>query len=120
MWIEDGTADRTVERKRLEASVRQEIAREILHGCTYRSHPAAYNVWLELPEGWTSAEFALELRRRGVAVTQAGAFAVDKLNAPAAIRICLGAAEDRDQLRTALDIVVGMLRDGEHRTSGLV
>ena len=120
MWIEDGTANRTAQRKRLEANARQEIAQEILRGQTYRSHAAAYNIWLDLPEGWTSAEFALELRRRGVAVTPASAFTVDKRSTPAAVRICLGAAESRDQLRTGLGVIAGMLRDGEHRSSGLV
>jgi DNA-binding transcriptional MocR family regulator len=120
LWIEDGTADRIAERKRLEAAARQELAREILHGCSYRSHPAAYNIWLELPPRWTSAEFAVESRRRGVAVTPASAFTPPDRQPPDAVRICLGAAESRNQLEAGLQVLARMVRCCEQCGPGIV
>ena len=49
MWIEDGTADETLERKRTEAAARQEFAREVLGECAFRAHPNGFHIWLELP-----------------------------------------------------------------------
>ena len=120
MWIEDGTAEKTVVRKRLEAEARQNLARELLQGYSYRSHPNGYNIWLELPDGWTSAEFAIELRQRGVAVTPASAFTVDKRGVPAAARICLGAAESRTQLHAGLARIVELLQSGKRSTPTIV
>ncbi len=108
MWIEDGTADETLERKRTEAAARQEFAREVLGECTFRAHPNGFHIWLELPPTWTSAEFAMEARRRGVAVTPAEAFAVGG-EVPRAVRVCLGGTDDRERLRTGLEKVVSTL-----------
>lgn len=120
IWIEDGTADRITEKKRTESVARQGMAREILSGCSYCSHPTAYNVWLELPDGWESSDFAVEARRRGVGVTPSSAFAVTDGESPRAVRICLGAAENRDQLRTGLNVIAELLRCGPRRPSAIV
>ncbi|UCE61907.1 MAG: hypothetical protein JSU63_09255, partial [Phycisphaerales bacterium] len=52
MWVEDGSARRTAQRKRAEAEARQIIAREVLGDYSYRSYKTAYNILLDLPEEW--------------------------------------------------------------------
>lgn len=120
LWIEDGTARRTVERKRQEAEVRQSMAGEILKNHRYSAHPQSYYVWLELPEAWNSAEFAVEARRKGVGVTPSGPFTVASSQQRHAARLCLSAAEDRSRLDTALRTLSCMLSEPGIGTSGIV
>ena len=98
-----------LQRKRNEAAARQEIARELLGHVPYRSQPYSYHIWLELPADCRSAEFAIEARRKGVAVTPADSFMVGSGAPPNAIRVCLGAAETRKRLRRGLEILARCL-----------
>ena len=120
MWIEGETAWQTSERKQQETEARQRIARDILGEYPYQAHPAAYSLWMQLPPEWTSAEFAVEATRRGVSISPSGAFVVSPLEPPNAVRISLGAAEDRGQLRAGLEVVAQMLRDGKKCPSACV
>jgi len=112
MWVEDGSARQTADRKRVEARARQDIAREVLGGYSYRSYPTAYNILLDLPSEWKAGEFANESRRRGVAIAPASSFAVPGCRPPEAVRISLGGAESRHQLRKALEVIARLLADG--------
>lgn len=107
MWIEDGTADRAAERKRVEIVERQGVVSKLLDAATYKTAPHAFHIWLQLPLAWRSAAFANEARRRGVAVTPAEVFAVGP--APNAVRACIGAAEDRDQLEAGLKLLTATM-----------
>ncbi|HEX2189328.1 MAG TPA: PLP-dependent aminotransferase family protein, partial [Longimicrobiaceae bacterium] len=98
-WIEDGTAAATMRRKRREAAARQEIARSLLAGCTFRTAPHAYHLWLELPEGWGGSDFALAAARRGVLVTPGEAFATDRGTGAGAVRVSLTGTDTREELR---------------------
>lgn len=120
LWIDDGTADLVVERKRTESAARQRMAREILSGIAYRAHPNGYHLWIELPNGWKSAELVAEAHRRGVAVTPAESFAVGEAEVPPAVRACLGAARDRRDVRTALTVLAGILRSDSGLGSAIV
>ncbi len=120
LWIDDGTADRVVERKRAESAARQRLAREILAGIPYRAHPHGYHLWIELPGGWKSAELVAEAHRRGVAVTPAETFAVGDEPVAPAVRACLGAAPDRQDVRTALTVLAGILRGAPGLGSAIV
>jgi DNA-binding transcriptional MocR family regulator len=108
-WIADGTGERLGLQYRNEAIARQAIAREMLQGLSYAAYPAGFHGWLTLPEYWPAAHFAAEVRQRGVVITPAEAFAVGK-PVPRAVRICLCAARDRDELRRALGIIAGLAR----------
>jgi DNA-binding transcriptional MocR family regulator len=109
-WIENGTAARVTERKRAEAGARQTLARETLPDLRWQSHPSSYFLWLHLPAPWNAAEFAVQVRRRGVAVTPASAFATPGAAAPNAVRVCLGAAESRELLRKGLEVIGDLVR----------
>jgi DNA-binding transcriptional MocR family regulator len=107
-WIEDGTAERTIRSKRDAIRRRCGIAQEILVGLRMRSDPSSYHLWLELPEGWSSAQLTAEARRRGVIVTPAEAFQTGGTEVPRAVRVCLGAVDDEQTLRTGLGILADL------------
>ncbi len=108
-WIKDGTAERLVEQKRIEAEARQDIAARVLHGWQFATHPLSFHIWLELPEQWRSDEFLAQARRRGVLVTPPEAFIPGREEAPHAVRVCLGAARSRAQLEEGLKIIRDLL-----------
>ena len=112
LWIEDGTADATVARKRREAIARQRIAAQLLAGLSFETQPAAFNVWIDpLPRG-TAADLVSAARHCGVAVTSGSAFAAGSAGGRAAVRVSLTAAETRSELRRGLTILSEVLRDG--------
>jgi DNA-binding transcriptional MocR family regulator len=120
MWIEDGTADKVLSRKRAEAQRRQQLASRILDSASYSAGPQSFHLWLTLPRQWQSAAFTVEVRRRGVAVTSAEAFVVGGGRIPQAVRVCLGAAENRQQLEAGLKIVAATLASEHAECSAVV
>jgi DNA-binding transcriptional MocR family regulator len=119
-WIDDGTAESVLARRRKEAAARQELAARVLAGARMQGHPAAYHVWLELDEPWRADTFAAEARRRGVLVTPAAAFVASSMDPrprtrrseapPQALRVCLGAGRHRQELERGLAVLRDLLR----------
>ena len=109
-WMEDGTAARVMAWKRDEVRARQQIARQIL-GATVTGSPESQHAWLELPAGWPSDDFARDARQRGVIVTPARDFAVERHNVPHAVRVALGAPPDRETLKRGLTTLAEILKD---------
>lgn len=111
-WIEDGTADTVRNAKATEAAERQRMAAEILANLGgLRSQAQSFYLWLDLPDAWTGDGFALALARRGVGVLSDSSFRIESGAADRrGIRICLGAANSQEELRTALDTVAAVLR----------
>ena len=107
-------------RKRAEAAARQELARDILSGLTVRAHPNGYHLWIELPEGWKSKELVDEALRRGVSVTPSETFLVGDGEAPAAVRVSLGAAMDREILAGGLRVLAELLAAGPGMGAAIV
>jgi DNA-binding transcriptional MocR family regulator len=119
-WIEDGTAEALLLKRRRAAASRQARARERLVGVRYDAHPASYFGWVHLPEPWRSDTFAAEVRSRGLAVTQAEAFLVGRGAVPHAVRVCLGAARSEAELERGLDALVGALTGGREGAGAVV
>lgn len=107
-WIGDGTAEAILAAVRREAVARQRLAADILGAERGAAWPEAFHIWLRLPEVWTRAEFATHLRTQGLAVVTSDAFAVTR-SPPEAVRIGLGAAAGRDDLRWVLETVADAL-----------
>jgi len=109
-WIEDGTGARIVEWKRHEVTARQAIARRLLAGYRYQTHPASPHIWLALPARWSSEGFVAQARTRGVVVNASSEFAVGP-EQPKAVRLCLGTPRTRASLEQALTRVAECLMD---------
>lgn len=108
-WIREGLADEILKRRRQEAAARQKLAAGILGRFRPQSHPAAFHLWLRLPEPWRSESFADQARRRGVAVNPAQTFLVGRSATPHAVRVCLGAPRERERLEKGLRILAEIL-----------
>jgi DNA-binding transcriptional MocR family regulator len=108
-WIRDGTAETVLARKRKEAAARFRVARRALDRFAIQAHPEAYHLWLPLPKPWRAESYVEMARRAGVAVTAASAFAVGRAAAPEAVRLCLGAARDLDELGRAVTRLAALL-----------
>jgi DNA-binding transcriptional MocR family regulator len=91
-WIADGTADELAAWQRNQLALRHRTAERLLAGLSYRHHPNSLHLWLTLPEGWRAEELVSEARVRGVAITPAAPFTVNREAAENAVRISLGGA----------------------------
>lgn len=110
-WIQDGSAKAILHDIRSECVARQAIAREVLEGERIAARPEAPHLWLSLPgNDRPIPELGERLRGRGVAAKGDG-FAVDGGH-PQALRIGLGAAHSRDDLRARLQTLRSMVHDG--------
>jgi DNA-binding transcriptional MocR family regulator len=118
-WIADGTAERLVAHHRREAIARQRLAREVLGELHYDGHPEGYHLWLYLPREWRFEEFVPAARRRGVGVTPPTAFRAGSGAVPRAVRVCLGAAPDRESLRRGLVTLARLAEEGPQATTGI-
>ena len=110
MWINDGTAERSIAEKARELKVRNQTANSILEGFRFRSQPTSYFIWLSLPESLRSAVFETEAERARIVVAPACCFAVEKDRMANAVRIGLGGVIDRDTLTSALETVANILK----------
>lgn len=119
-WIEDGTADAVVAAKRTEAGRRQQVCAELLSGARYDAQQNGSYIWLHLPPRWSGTEFARAARDRGVAVAPATAFLIGQARPPAAVRICLAAPEQRDEMRRGLEVVRQLLEESPTRGSARI
>jgi len=109
-WLDDGTIDSIVARRRSDTAARQKLAAELLAGFKHRGHPVSYHVWLELPEGWTGMKLAQAAQTRGAVVTPAEVFAIDTRSTINAVRLSLVVPSTLEVLRNGLRTVVGLLR----------
>jgi DNA-binding transcriptional MocR family regulator len=118
-WIEDGTAARIAAWKRSEGAARQMMARRLLAGERYQTHPTSHHLWLSLPQRWTSDAFVAQARSRGVVLNASSEFAVGD-QAPRAVRLCLGTPRTRAGLEQALTRVAECLQDRAPATRAVV
>jgi DNA-binding transcriptional MocR family regulator len=108
-WIETGLAAEVLSAIRREAEARQSIAAAILPPGIVAGRSPAFHLWLPLPAPWTRAEFAFRLRTVGIGVVPSDAFALGP--PPEALRLALGAAPSREDLRRGLTIVANLLEE---------
>ncbi|MGE8150437.1 PLP-dependent aminotransferase family protein [Pseudomonas vancouverensis] len=99
-WLDDGTVIELEGQKRADAQARQAMARQMLAGLDYISHPNSYFIWLPLAEDARADQVAMALMRDQVSVSVAEPFSVSA-HVPHAIRLALGSV-DMAALRQAL------------------
>lgn len=109
-WITQPAANILIEWQTKELQARQQLAAESLQGYSVSGRSQSSNVWLTLPEGRRAAELCDRLLQLGVKVTSAEPFCVGSMPAPQAIRLCIGAAKDRQTLSKALAIISDCLK----------
>ena len=109
-WIEDGTAASNAEWNRHEGAARQIMAKRLLAGERYQTHPLSHHIWLSLPPRWSSDGFVAQARSRGVVLNASSEFAVGDQH-PKAVRLCLGTPRTRAGLEQALARVAECLSD---------
>ncbi len=119
-WVRSRTAREILKANRTEAARRQAIASRILSSYSWKAHRFSYHGWLELPTGWTTAEFVGQARRAGVAVTPGDTFAVSGRCEPAAVRLSLTAVPDRETLDVALRRIAGLLELGPRASTSVL
>ncbi len=109
-WIDDGTADEIADRRRLASHRLHELARGQLGGLRLEQDADNPHLWLSLAAPWTGQDFAATAAVHGVVVTPAEEFAVRSGTSPAAVRLCLGAAEGDEALARGLAVVAELAR----------
>jgi DNA-binding transcriptional MocR family regulator len=107
-WLRSGEAARIITAISEEAIGRQQLAARLLRGHPFAAHAKGHHLWLPLPDRWNRSGFVTELFRRGLAVVGSEAFAVGE-PVPHAVRLCLGAARNRAELGTALQLLARTL-----------
>ncbi|CAH6816813.1 GntR family transcriptional regulator [Vibrio chagasii] len=108
-WVEEGVVKQLEEKKRVDARMRQRLAKEILSPLKYISHPSSYFIWLPLNKGVRSDHVTTSLIKHNISVSTADPFCVVKV-VPHALRIALGSVSPA-ALRTALQTVKNCIID---------
>jgi DNA-binding transcriptional MocR family regulator len=110
-WIQDGTAARIMAGKQAEVRARHQIASSILTGLQPPS-VATPHWWVRLPAPWHADDLTNECRQRGLIITPASTFAIERENVPPAVRICLAAEPTRQRLQQGLELFRDILDPG--------
>lgn len=110
--LEEGLIEELVSLQRQELNARCGLLRSVLARFDVQHHRTSTHAWLHLPEPWHDHAFTRIALRAGVRVLGGDAFVVGRGGAPDAVRINLGAARSREDLRRGLEILAGLLDDG--------
>ncbi|MBP2231868.1 DNA-binding transcriptional MocR family regulator [Azospirillum agricola] len=102
VMVEDGTADRVVAAYRAVMGERYAIAEAALRGQSHSGHPAAFHLWLHLPESWSARDFAAAAREEGILVVPADNFTVGDAT-PRAVRVSVNGNATADELRRSME-----------------
>lgn len=110
--LEENLIGELVRQQREELRVRQRLVAEVLGRFDVQTHETSTHAWLHLPEPWRGNAFARISLRNGVRVLAGEAFTVGRHAAPDAVRINVGAARSREDLRRALEVLAGLMSSG--------
>jgi DNA-binding transcriptional MocR family regulator len=109
MLLEAGAVETIIESQKQELFERQALTAAMLAGYDLRNQAHAPHAWLSLPDAWHGRDFAQASSERGVMVMRADPFSIGREAPPDAVRINIAAARTRDDLRTALGILLELL-----------
>jgi DNA-binding transcriptional MocR family regulator len=120
-WVRSGVFDRLVGEVRAEARRRGAVAREILAGLSFASHPDGYHLWVPLREHAAPAAIADALKQHGISAIPSEAFAVDRSAPhPPALRVSIGGTLTLERLRRGLSLLPALAGPGSTRRVSLV
>lgn len=109
-WLDDGTLDLWITRKRALARQRQAIAQACFAALGATGYAGAFHLLLPVPAPMRCDDVVANLQTQGIAVTPVDAFAAPGQVAPAAIRVALGSPTSDIALEGALARVADVLR----------
>ena len=107
IWINDGTADKTLKRKRAEARNRNLMAAELLKDFDFRAKETGFYIWLYLSEGANG--FEKRAREAGVNLFGTEKFLVGDLTTRPGARISLSRLKSDQDMEKGLKIIAGLL-----------
>lgn len=110
--IEDGLVTRIIAGQRSEFGERQAIVREILSGFDVMTDDVSTHFWLQLPDPWHGNAFARAASQVGVGVLSGEVFTIGRDSVAHAVRVNVGAARSRGDLRRALEALRDILTSG--------
>jgi DNA-binding transcriptional MocR family regulator len=118
-WIEDGTADQIAAEVRDEVTARMGLARRILGPALETpASLSAPHLWLPMAE-LDAERLAGRALRAGAELTPPGAPVVEA-GLETGVRLCLGAARDREDLERGLHIVAAALAGTDERSRAVI
>ncbi len=115
--IESGAAAEIINKKRQVLAHRLRLAEDILKGFSFHANESSMFLWLNLPEGWSSADLENIALLNKVRVIPAYEFYVGNQQPPNAVRISLGAVKNDEQLIKGLNILARILKQNPLLTS---
>ncbi len=118
--IESGTAEEMVRKKRQIIARRLQLAKEVLDGFSFQASESSAFLWLNLPDGWSCADFENTALMNRVRVISAYKFHVGSQLPPNAVRVSLGSVKDDEQLIKGLNILVRILNQNPLITSPIM
>jgi DNA-binding transcriptional MocR family regulator len=110
-WMETDIAGNLMRRIITELAIRRAIFQDVFKDVSCRCEPGAPYAWLPLPEQWSGARFANELRANDVKVTPGSAFSLGGRAQDRAVRVCFGHVHSRDDLRRAFSQIRQLLEE---------
>jgi DNA-binding transcriptional MocR family regulator len=113
-WINDGSAQKAVADIRREATTRTQLARHLLGEDRLVAPAGSLHGWLRLPETLTVAGFVAQAQQHGIRVAPADWYvtrgdAESSMGVPNAVRLTLGAEQDRARLERALRTIASII-----------
>ena len=111
--LADGLGEAVIADYRAAMAERYAVAQTVLAGRRFAGHPAAFYLWLDLPDSWSARDFAAAARDEGIWVAPADIFTVGPV-APRAVRVSLNGNATVDQLRDGL-ATLARLSDARRR-----
>ncbi|MVA97796.1 aminotransferase class I/II-fold pyridoxal phosphate-dependent enzyme [Nitratireductor sp. CAU 1489] len=108
-----GEADAIRARVRAEIEAREKLARTILSGFDFTSHPRAPFLWLKLPEPWHSGTFKKAAANEGVLIDDEDEYKparTDKVHHR--VRVGFSVPPTRDAVRSGFQILRQLLEGG--------
>ncbi|MGM8851211.1 PLP-dependent aminotransferase family protein [Salinicola halophyticus] len=110
-WIESGDAATLLHWQREELDWRFDRAMQILGEFSPRGRRGGFYLWLALPGELRTSHVVAQLQAQQVNVSTAESFCLGSVSAPQAIRVCISAADSREALERALQVIATTLGD---------
>ncbi|RDD62342.1 PLP-dependent aminotransferase family protein [Ferruginivarius sediminum] len=111
VMISSGTADEIARNNLAELKKRHTAALRGLKGWDAASHPAAFFIWVNLPEHWTAAGFDEATRREGLSLVPADNFTVGDAVPARGVRISINPGQKEGMLESGIETLTRMMRD---------